>query len=347
MRDGALIRHDQGMTPAPAERVVDALIGAHLLDPSAREASMPVVAGALERGEPEDTDHRALPQLVEVVAYLGGALVVAAGVLFLVQEWDGLGFATRVALFAVVSVVLLAAGVVATRVPAGRPGLLDPANDVRRRLGGALFAFGALSTAFLVGLVVDQAMTTEFPDIYWPSVAGAAAGTAVAAIGYRIAPSAVGVVAVMAGVVTMLLTFTDQAYIGSEGDSAGLLFASTGVLWLVITELGAFREITVARTLGVALTLVGAQAPVIDGTHAWLGYLLTLGVVIGGIALYLRKLAWPYLAGGVIAVTLVVPEAVYDWTGGSLGGVGGVLVAGVTLLLASFAGYRIRAGATD
>ena len=46
-------------------------------------------------------------------------------------------------------------------------------------------------------------------------------------------------------------------------------------------------------------------------------------------------------------MTLLVPEVVADWTGGSLGAVGGVLVAGVTLLLASFAGYRLRAEATD
>ncbi len=102
----------------------------------------------------------------------------------------------------------------------------------------------------------------------------------------------------------------------------------------------------VARSLGVILTLVGAQVPAIDGTHAWLGYLLTLAVVVGGVALYLAKLAWPYLAGAVVAVTLVVPEAVSDWTDGSLGAVGGVLLAGVTLLVASFVGYRIRAGPT-
>jgi hypothetical protein len=86
---------------------------------------------------------------------------------------------------------------------------------------------------------------------------------------------------------------------------------------------------------------------VIDGSHPWLGYLLTLLVVVGGVALYLGKVAWPYLAAAVIGVTLVVPEAVSDWTDGSLGVVGGVLVAGVTLLLASFAGFRLRDEATD
>jgi hypothetical protein len=121
----------------------------------------------------------------------------------------------------------------------------------------------------------------------------------------------------------------------------------TGVAWLVLAELGVFREVTVARALGAATTLLGAQVPAIDGTHAWLGYALTLLVAVAGIVIYLRSVAWPYLAVSVLAVTLLVPEAVVDWTAGSLGAVGGVLVAGITLLLASYAGYRIRAEATD
>ena len=333
---------------APAERVADALIGARLLDPAARDASVPVIASALVAPGPTTTPvaHRALPQLVEVVAYLGGALVLAAGALFLLQEWGGLGFAARVSLLAVVMIVLLLAGVLTTRVPAGGPSLLDPVNATRRRLGGVLLTFAAVAAALLVGHVADHAMSSVHPSIYWPAVVGAAAGVAVAAVGYRVAPGVVGVVGIMAGVVTVVANLASGPHIGSEGDTTGLMFAAAGVLWLAVTELGAFRETVVARSLGVVLTLLGAQIPALDGTHAWLGYLLTLVVVVGGVALYLGTLAWPYLAGAVVAVTLVVPEAVSDWTGGSLGAVGGVLVAGVTLLVASFVGYRIRVGAT-
>jgi hypothetical protein len=88
--------------------------------------------------------------------------------------------------------------------------------------------------------------------------------------------------------------------------------------------------------------LVGAQAPVVDGTHAEVGYALTVVVAVAGVAAYLRLAGWPYLALAVLGVTLVVPEAVSDWTAGSLGAVGGVLVAGITLLLASLAGFRLR-----
>src|SRR4051794_23811612 len=341
------IRHDHRMTTAPAERVVDALIGAHLVDPSTRAESLSVVLDALDgRARPTGTGRRALPQLVEVVAYLGGALVLAAGALFLFEQWGELGFGARVAWLAVSTVVLLVAGFVAAQVPGDGPGLREPANDVRRRLAGSLLTFGGLGAAVLVGHLVDHATTDDLSAVYWPGVIGALVGVLVGAIGYRVAPTAVGLVGTITGAITATMTLVDGVD-RFEGDAAGVALFLLGVLWLALTELHWFRESTVARSLGVTVALVGAQVPVMDGTYSWLGYLLTLVVVVAGIALYLNRLAWPYLAAAVIGVTLLVPEVVADWTGGSLGAVGGVLVAGITLLAASFAGYRLRAEATD
>lgn len=59
-------------------------------------------------------------------------------------------------------------------------------------------------------------------------------------------------------------------------------------------------------------------------------------------AAYARVREWVVLAGGVIGATVVVPEFLYDVTGGSLGASGVMLVAGVTLLAGSLAGLRIR-----
>jgi hypothetical protein len=50
---------------------------------------------------------------------------------------------------------------------------------------------------------------------------------------------------------------------------------------------------------------------------------------------------------GVLGITVVVPEAVTDWTDGSLGVAGGVLVAGLALLGASLAGLRVKQEAAD
>jgi hypothetical protein len=48
------------------------------------------------------------------------------------------------------------------------------------------------------------------------------------------------------------------------------------------------------------------------------------------------------LGAGVLAMTLVVPEALHDWTDGSVSAAGSLLVAGLTLLAASAIGLRLR-----
>jgi hypothetical protein len=124
-----------------------------------------------------------------------------------------------------------------------------------------------------------------------------------------------------------------------------LTLLGLGVGWLVLAEAGAFREPVVARFVGVGLALFGGQLAL--GEQSWLAYLLTLAVALAGFGLYLRTVSWPYLVAGVLGITLVVPEAVADWTDGSLGVAGGVLVAGLTLLGASLAGLRVRREAAD
>jgi len=69
---------------------------------------------------------------------------------------------------------------------------------------------------------------------------------------------------------------------------------------------------------------------------------LTAAVAVVGYAGYLAVRSWPVLAAGVIATTLVVPEALHDWTDGSVSVAGALLVAGLTLLGSSAAGLGLR-----
>ena len=66
--------------------------------------------------------------------------------------------------------------------------------------------------------------------------------------------------------------------------------------------------------------------------------------VVGAVSfwVYVVTRAWPYLAAGVVGVTLAVPEALSDWFDGALGAAGVLLATGVTLLLAALAGLRLR-----
>ena len=104
----------------------------------------------------------------------------------------------------------------------------------------------------------------------------------------------------------------------SEGTVPGLMVLALGVVWVVLSETGVFREVFVGRAIGSTLAVLGAQMPLFDGP-AGLAYALTAAVAVAGFTLYLRTTAWPYLVAGVIAVTVVVPEAIIDWTDGSLG----------------------------
>lgn len=335
------------MSTPTAEHVVDALIAERLLEPHARPDSLRVVAGILAPPTrvAGATGGNALPRLVEVVAYVGGALVLAAGGLFLAQEWDDLGFGARVTMLAVVTAILGLAGAVAGRSPAGAT-LRDPAYDSRRRLAGTLFTGAALVLACLVGFVVDHELGDPYAGASWPAVLGAGAGVLLAGLGYRIAPTAVGLVGLIGGLVT-LVTSAIAEVDDFEGLVVGGALLLTAAVWLALAEGGVFREVDIARALGVSTAFVGAQFPVIEGSESWLGYVMTAGLAAVGIAVYLAKVAWPYLTVAVISVTVVVPEAVVDWTDDSLGAIGAVLVAGVTLLLTSFAGYRLRAEALD
>ena len=316
-----------------AGRVVTALQAEGLLAPGSEERSRAVVAQTL--GSRGPAAGQGMSKLVEVVAYLGGALVLAAGVLFLATTWDDLSGTGQVVALAVVALVLGIAGFTA----ADRD---QPEHHVRRRLGGTLLTGSAVAAGFAVGLVVD--LSTDLGSS-WPSVAGSLVAAVVAAIAYRWCSTAVGLVGILGGTLGAVLGLADQVG-NDEALYVGVASFVVAVGWLALAEIGVFEQPTVARVLGSVVALFGAQVAAFSDT-AVVGYLLCVVVVGAGVWLYLTRLDWPYLAGAVLAVTLVVPEAVSDWTDGSLGVVGGVLVAGVTLLAASLAGYRLRTEAAD
>lgn len=327
----------------PATHVVDSLVHARLLAETDREHALAVVTEAL--GPVERQPRARVSSLVEVVAYLGTALVLAAGALFTVQVWDDLGFTARLVVVGLLAAVLAAGGLGAVAGDLGAVTRRDPASDSRRRLGGTLLTGAALSLALLVGMLVDRAGGTPAygePGLSWTLLAGCLVGLAGAAVGYRLAPSAVGLLGMAAALCTLTPTLVAPLDLGIDGVVLGVALMLTALGWLVLTEVGWFAEVTLARVLGVVLALSAAQTPVVDGEQAWFGYLLTALVAVAGTVVYLFRSAWPYLAVAVVAVTIVVPEAVVDWTDGGLGAAGAVLVTGVTLLAASLLGAWLR-----
>jgi hypothetical protein len=161
-------------------------------------------------------------------------------------------------------------------------------------------------------------------------------------LAYLVAPTVLGQVAVATGTTAAVPLLFDQF-----GDvpalAVGLLILGLGVLWLLATERGLWREVASARVIGCGLVLIGAHVPVFgDDAWRWTGYLALAVVATAAFAVYVVRPAWPYLVAGVVAVTLVVPEALLDWADNALGPAGVMLATGMTLLAASVLGFRLR-----
>ncbi len=320
-----------------ADRVVDGLVADGLVAEADRARARAAVLAGLKAPD----SNAGLPKLVEVIAYLGAALVLAAGGLFLAETWEDLGEAGQVGALAVVALVLAVAGMVA------RPDRTPSASRIR--LASTLLTGAAVLAGCAVGLALEYAGTESdraYDDVYWPATIGAAT-TLLLSIGcYRLASSAIGQLGILGGAFVIVTTVA-PSWDGDESLNVGSTLAALALVWLVAAEVGAFAQRSAARAFGLVLALFGAQLVSLASSHESVGYALMVVLVAGSVALYLSRLDSAYLATAVIGLTLVVPEAVSDWTDGSLGVIGGVLVAGVTLLVASFTGYRLRAEATD
>jgi hypothetical protein len=326
--------------PEPAHTVVTALVERHLVDRADAERAESVVERALAEPSaptapvPDRTPRRS--GLVEIAGYAGGALVLAALGLFLADRWGGFSRQEQLAAFVVIAALLLGAGVAAALASGGLRELRQPAEATRRRLTSTLLSAGALSAGLSAGMAVDI-WGPSGQDGEWPAFAFGLTVTVVATAAYRVAPSALAQLVLLCGAVVAL---TSGLWLAAEPGPTAYAAALLAVaaVWLASAATGLLRERTLAHVLAAGLALFGAQLPV--GDHAALAYLLTAGVAAAGFAWYLRSRSWPFLAVGVLGVTIVVPEAVVDWTDGSLGVAGAVLVTGLTLLAASLAGFR-------
>jgi len=280
-------------------------------------------------------------RLAEVAGYVGAALVVGAAVLFLSTTWDDLGAWAQVALLLGSAMVLAGAGAAVVLTAQSRSGVAraGAAGAVRRRLASVLLTGAAACAAFGVGVAVAETSASVEVTV----LLAATTALVVALVGYRLAPSAVGQLGAAAAAFLMLPS--GLGALRSDTQSIvplALAVVVLGGIWVVAAERRWWHEVDAARGFGCLLALVGAQMPVVAGDDVWVGYLLTAAVALAAFGGYLVSRAWPHLATGVIGLTLVVPEALHDLYGESLGAAGVLLAAGVTLLVAALLGLRLR-----
>lgn len=320
-----------------SERVVDALVRQGLLAPDQRDDAAAIVHRSLvaETAAPTTPLRR---RFAELAGYVGAAFVVSAAVIFAGTQWPRLSETQRVGLLVAAAAVLAVAGLALGRLGGGFPALRHGAEPNLRRLASVLFVGAAATAGGAVGVQVSRMADVGSAA---PLLLGFAAFTALATVGYLLTPSVVGQVAIALGAFLLVPQVLDQ--LGDvDAVAFGVAVLLIGLLWLVLAERGLWHEVLPGRVIGCILTVVGAQIPVGDFEQRWIAYAALFAVAAAAFGMYVARRAWPYLATGVVAVTLAVPEALLDWTDDSLGPAGALLVAGVTLLVASLAGLRLR-----
>lgn len=326
--------------------MVAALVEHGLVDPARGDEAVAVLVPLL----PPDPATGPTPvrrRLAEVTGYVGAAFVVGAAVLFLSTTWADLGVWTQVVLLLVSAAVLGGAGgaVALTGTPRPAGAAVPPGTPaVRRRLASVLLTGAAGCAAFAAGVALSETSASEEVVV----LVAAATALVVAGVGYRLAPSLVGQLGIAAAAVTMLPS--GLGALDSDSQSIvplAIAVLGLGGLWLVAAERRWWHEPDAGRVVGCVLAVVGAQLPVLAGDEAWVGYVLTSAVALAAFGGYLASRAWPHLATGVVGLTLVVPEALHDAYGESLGAAGVLLAAGVTLLVAALLGLRLRHEVTE
>jgi hypothetical protein len=288
------------------------------------------------------------PVLAEVGGYVGAAFVVAAAVALLGPTWDNFSQAGRIAVLAGPGVLLLiAAAVVAGALgrsgfrPAlgrtvegqagqGSPGE-QPASAAIRRLIGALVLGGG-------GLLGGAAAVSSLDlgsDRWVPLVP-----LVVWAIGYALFRGIPLHLGTAAALTWSVFTVIDSGH-SDRFPLAGLVLIVAGVGWAVLAQYRVIREQSLAIAVAGVMAFIGGEYAATSDYEA-LGYVLLGLLAVTGLAAYVRTQELAALGVGAASLAVVVPQVVIDYTEGSLGAAGGLLVSGLSIVAVSVLAARLR-----
>jgi hypothetical protein len=290
--------------------------------------------GRSERaGEPNSNSWSAI--LAEVGGYVGAAFVVAAAVALVGPSWDNFSQSVRIAVLAGPAVLLLIAAVV---VAAGMPGkwTFRPTTGefapaaIRRLVGALVLAGGGLLGAATAVIIEDsgsERWVPLVPLLVW-------------GVGYllcRGVPLQVGTAVALTWAVLMILdeNRTDQFPL------SGLVLVLAGIGWAALAKIRLIEEQALAIVIAGVLAFTGGEI-VATSEYTGLGYLLLGLLAVAGLGGYVLTHQLSALGVGATTLAVVVPQVVIDYTEGSLGAAGGLLVSGLSVVAVSVLAARLR-----
>jgi hypothetical protein len=280
-----------------------------------------------KRPEPKTPRVGIAARLAEIGAYLGAALVVAAGIVVVAQQWSNMSYAVRVSVMVGTTLALLLAAVGIVLFTRGRPWDDLQNGDALRRLSGALFTLGAgaASGTVMVAMLSGQDRVTGTEAWQAVVVAGLTA-FAVLVVARLRADTPLGEaglvaasVAVAAGGMQLWLTDDDVAMQWT--------LLALGLAWaLVATFTAVLRHHTLVTALGLLLALF-ASATIAEVT--WSHRLALVTLIVVSLAMYLTRPTWPYMAAATVAAVVLT----VTWVGEAVGAAVALLAAGLVILV--------------
>jgi hypothetical protein len=268
---------------------------------------------------------RALPQVVEVLGYLGAAIAISAGFVVVRQFWPRMPSAATLVFTAVAAVSLIVVGAVL------RTGGQPPYARLRSVLWLMATAAGADFAAILASNVLhlgDHGVLL--------TAAAAWAGVAIAL--WWFGKSALQHVVMFGGLVALLSAGLYQMYPALTVVGYGTAIWAFSVLWGV----AAYRAYLTPPTAGLAVASIGvlAGATMTMGNPA--GQALALLTVAGLLAIGVAMHKVMFVCFGAAGTLWVIPVTANRYLPGSAAAPMAVTVAGIVLLAISLWLARAR-----
>jgi hypothetical protein len=266
---------------------------------------------AFEASQPQA---RRGPSLLEVLVYLGLAVVVVGALILIGLSWEGLSDWQRVTVAGVPAALALVAGPILRS--SGQPAL-DRGAQVAWLAAAALATLTAAVLADTAGLGEENVAL----------VAGLTA-LPVASLLWVLAPSHPQVVGVGAG--GFMLSFA--LGIRSEDHPAalfGLFLAGLAVVAIVLTELAVFRPMISGRLVAGFCFAFGAAVAAMAGGPAEAGAFVAAAALI---ALSLARGVFAYLVFGVADVFIGLINSVIRHVGSPQAAAAALIVIGILMI---------------
>jgi len=254
---------------------------------------------------------------LEVLGYIGGALILAAGVFVFNDVWPNLGRVARILILVVATGLLVATGIVATL----------NRGDPRRRLGQLALMLAVPTAGVAAGLAFEVAAPG------WAAFTGFGVAAATALGFYLRRQSAPQHLALFAATIGLVVSAPVQSSGPTDEALLSLVVLGFGIWWAFLATQNRIRPMTLGEVLGAGAATVGSVAFVSNLDQGSAFAMIALVLTSAGVIWFgLSRDRTTLIVSGMIGVVVYVPWVITKTFGDSVGGPLALLTAGILLI---------------